>query len=100
MPHLNNPLLKKSRYQEPLVEIMDNEDLILGQDGEILVQLLKEHRPEMYKSLIKQKEERESLSRSINLYVDRMVESMGGGLNQVEAKEIHWPVLCQHWGVL
>jgi hypothetical protein len=98
MPYLNNPVLKKNRDREPLVEIMDQEDLTLGQDGEILVKLLKEKRPVTYQSLLKSKEERESLSRSINLYVDRMVESMGTGLNQAEAKEIHWPELCQHWG--
>lgn len=83
---------------DPVEELMMDEDMILGHEGGILLKLIKENKPHLYQELLVDKKERERLWKSIDTYVDRMITSIGNGLKEFEAREIHWPDLVAEWG--
>ena len=73
---------------------MEEVDLPISHNGELLIDLIREHKKATYKELLKDKKDTEKLSREIMEFEGRMSDAIQSGLNSSEAKEIHWLPLC------
>ena len=80
---------------------------LLGTEEEMLLDLIKEHQPEIYQELLTDPKERKTFRRRMTAYKNQTMKLIhendlpGGNIHTKisMAKEINWPQLCSQYGI-
>ena len=79
--------------------VEDSETDELGVNGEIVLDLLKEHKKSLYQQLKSENKLVEQIREWENDYNSQMLSLILLGLNQSEAREIAWPEIAARFGI-